>query len=165
MADQATLNMKSPMAEETPARAVARNTGEFLHDLVTLAELQTRLLIVDGQEGVRNLTLAALAMAGGLAVALAVLPVLLIALGLTLVELAGLSPAVAMAIAGLVGIFAAGALVLAGCLAWRRQCRGTFDRSVREWKQTSRWIKEALKGARGDASRKRLDSPTDYTHN
>ena len=165
MSGQASMNGTKTPVEETATRAVARNTGEFLHDLVTLAELQLRLVYVDGQEEVRNLLWPAMTVLAGVAVGCAALPVLLIALALTLTEVAHLSPAQAAGVAAGVGLLIAGILV--GCGWWGlRFPRGkAFERSEREWRQNLRWIKDALQKSVVDRSSNSTGSPVRYTNN
>ncbi len=150
MSNQTTMNGARANVEETPARAVARNTGEFLHDLVTLGELQLRLLILDCGEGLQRFVWPVAAILSGLALGLAALPVLLIALALTLTKVLQFTPAQAAGIAAGAGLLIAAVLVASGYLGWRAVRGGMFDRSQREWTQNVRWIKDALQRSGGD---------------
>jgi len=104
MSSQTSVSGVSAPVEETAARAVARNTGEFLHDLVTLAELQIRLLFIDGQEGAAKFVWPVVTIAVGLIVACAALPVGLIAFALMLTEMARFTPAQAAGISAAAGL-------------------------------------------------------------
>ena len=153
MSSQTSVSGVSAPVEETAARAVARNTGEFLHDLVTLAELQIRLLFIDGQEGAAKFVWPVVTIAVGLIVACAALPVGLIAFALMLTEMARFTPAQAAGISAAAGL-ALGAVVAGiGYLALRSPKSAPFERSSREWRQNMRWIKDALQKSVREPSR------------
>jgi len=158
------MNGAPAPVEETAARAVARNTGEFLHDLVTLIELQMRLLFIDGQEGMRGLLWPTVTLVTGLAVGVATLPVALIALALTLTEVTSLSPAQSAAIAAGTGLLIAALFAGFGWWSLRSPRGNAFERSGREWRQNLRWIKDALQKSVVDRSRNSQRPPI-YPHN
>jgi len=143
MVDQAQQVNGSGRAEETPPRAVARSAGELLSDLVTLAELQGRLCMVDAQEGLSRLLWPAIVLAVGIVIALGSVPVALAALALALVEIARVTYAQAFGIALLVGIVLAAGLCGAGVAALRHWSN-VFNRSRTEWRQNLKWGKDAL---------------------
>jgi hypothetical protein len=128
---------------ETPPRAVARSAGELLGDLVTLAELQGKLCLVDARDGVSKLLTPAIVFAVGVMVALGCIPVALAAFALALVEIVRLTYAQAFGIALLVGVVLAGGLCY-GAIGYLRCCFQVFDRTKIEWHQNLKWGKDAL---------------------
>jgi hypothetical protein len=142
MVDQAPI--AKPAGSDSPPRAVARNAAEFVHDVVTLVELQTGLLKIDFQQTLARLTVPAIVLAMGAVVVLSCLPILLASVALLMVELAGWTHAQAF-------FFAVGCgLVLGGgasfWAAWR--LRTSFDRLQRsrdEFAQNVAWVKQVLK--------------------
>jgi len=143
MVDQAQQVNGSGRAAETPPRAVARSAGELLSDLVTLAELQARLCMVDAQEGLNRLLRPAIVLAVGIAVALGCIPVALTALALALVEIMRLTYAQAFGIALVVGMILAGGLCGAA-VASLQHWSNAFNRSRTEWHMNVKWGKDAL---------------------
>lgn len=129
---------------ELPPRAVARNTAEFLHDVTTLAELQAKLLIVDCQQGLRNLLVPIITLVVGLAVAVGCVPVGLAALALTLAETTELTLAASLGIALLVGLVLAAGLTLSAYF-YLRSGLSFLDRSYYEWSRNVVWAKDMLK--------------------
>ncbi len=165
MSNQATMSGANAHEGETPARSVARNTGEFLHDLVTLGELQLRLLMLDGQEGLQRFIWPVVGIFAGLACGFAALPVLLIAFSLMLTELWQFTPAQAAGIAAGAGLLIGLLLIGGGWLGWRAVRGGMFERSEREWKQNVRWIKDALQRSGGDPSPSWMRGTTPFSKN
>jgi len=143
MVDQAQQVNGSGRAEETPPRAVARSAGELLSDLVTLAELQARLCLVDAQEGLNRLLWPTIVLLAGIVVALGSIPVALAALALFLVEAARLTYAQAFGISLAIGIILAGGLCGAGIVSLRHWSK-VFNRSRTEWHMNMKWGKDAL---------------------
>lgn len=129
---------------ELPPRAVARNTGEFLHDITTLAELQGKLLLVESREGFNKLVIPIATLVAGLAIALGCVPIALAALAITLVEAAEFSLAAAMGISLLVGVVLAAVLAIGGYY-WVRSGLSFLDRSYYEWQRNVAWAKDMLK--------------------
>jgi hypothetical protein len=164
MFDQAPINGSRPPAGETAARAVARNTGEFLHDLVILAELQIRLLLIDGQQSINGMLGLVIMLGAGIAVACATVPVLLIALALLLTEVAKFTPAQAAGTAAAVGFLVAGLLVICGWMGLRKAPKNAFERSEKEWKQNLRWIKDALQKSGSDPARRNGSRHAEYVN-
>ena len=165
MSGQTTMNGSQAPADETAAHSVDRNTGEFLHDLVTLGELQLQLLFIEGQEKLRGLLWPVITLVAGLVVGSATLPVALIALALTLTELTSLSPAQSAGIAAGVGLLVAALFVGFGWWALKSPRGNAFERSGREWRQNLRWIKDALQKSVGDRSRNAHRPAPLYPHN
>lgn len=138
-------------ASETPPRAVARSAGELIHDLVTLAELQGRLALIDARDGVSRLSMAVAMLGAGVLVVGGCIPIALAALALVLVETTTLTNAQAFGIALLVGLLIAA--LLAGIGYWYLRSGGNvFERSQAEWRQNLRWAKDALKANRSGTS-------------
>ena len=143
MVDQAQIDAAVEAPQPAPA-AVARNTGEFVQDLLTLSELQLRLLLVDLRQGLWDLVPPVLLLVGGLAVAVACLPVAMMTLAFGLIEAANLPHWKAFAIALLAGIGVTLVLLIAGWVLLRRQ-DPMCERSGIEWRQNVRWIKDAIR--------------------
>ncbi|MDX1945031.1 MAG: phage holin family protein [Pirellulaceae bacterium] len=137
------MNGSAPRAE-APPRAVARSTGELLEDLLTLGELQVRLLAVDAQQGVARLAMPALCFAAGLLLAVGCIPVGLAALALWIDETTTLSLAQSLGVSLLAGVVLAAILLAGGWAAFRRRC-DLFARSREEWRQNAGWVRSALK--------------------
>ena len=129
---------------ELPPRAVARNTAEFLHDLVTLGELQGKLLLVDCRQGMRQLLVPIATLVVGLVVAIGCVPVALAALALAIVETTELKLAESLGIALAVGL-AAGAALTMGAYLWLRHGFTFLERSYYEWGRNRLWAKDTLK--------------------
>jgi len=139
-ADEKPTNGRS----ELPPRAVARSTGEFLHDVTTLAELQGKLLLVDCQAGLRKLLVPIVSLVIGLVVAIGCVPIALAALAITLVETTELTLAASLGIALLVGLVLAAVLTI-GAYFYLRSGFSFLDRSYYEWQRNVAWAKDMLK--------------------
>ena len=129
---------------ETSAAAGVRNgVGELLHDVVSLGELQAQLLAVDARESVQKAQTPIVLLAGGATLALGAVPVLLLALGESLVLWLQWERAAAYLVAGLVGVVVGGATVY---VAWQQTGAvvAVFERSRAELAENIRWIKYAL---------------------
>jgi len=140
---------------ESPVREAARSAAGVWHHVLTLAELQVRLFLVEVGEGLTGLRTAAIVVMGGCVLALAALPVLLVCLALTLVEAAHVSPAAAFAIVALLSLTISGAMVVGG--AKRLQRAITVPRSSSEWKLNWSWLKTTLQEERGALNRPRAE--------
>lgn len=141
MVDQAKVNGRG---ESSPASGVGENVADLTHDLLALAELQFQLLLVDLREGGSHSKLPLALIAAGALLALGTVPVALLGIGWLLVNLAELSQGVAFLVT------AAGALLLAGLLAWwgysrLRGAMSLLTRSRGEFAANIHWIKQALK--------------------
>jgi uncharacterized membrane protein YqjE len=141
MDDQATVARGNGHAIR-PAAALGRGVGGFAADLLSLAELQWQLLMLDlresGQNVVAPLVLAGLAIALGLGV----FPVLLIAIAFGFIG-AGMAAGWAFLISAVIGLVVAGVLAV---IAWglSRQIFQPINRSKQELAENIRWIKESL---------------------
>ena len=143
MVDQTTMNGRSRAAR------LGRNVSDYAHDVVTLAELQLRLLSVDVRDGARAAGPAgALIVAGSLA-ALGSIALLFVAMALALAELTGWPHSVSFAISAVVGLAAGGILAYLG---WKKLVSAgkTLGRSKAEFVETLKWIKESLRPSEDD---------------
>jgi hypothetical protein len=157
MVDQAQITCRAPLADrptngranELPTRAVARSTAEFLHDITTLAELQSKLLVVDLQEGVKKLVISAILLVLGTIIALGTVPVALAAIALTLAYFIPDWPLAAhFGIALLIGIVLAAALAVPALFAIKKNV-WMFDRSRDECIRNMQWAKDAMRRMSG----------------
>src|SRR5688572_25706998 len=90
MVDQATVKSTNGRAE-SPPHAVVRSASEFVHDVLTLAELQGKLFMVDFQDGLKKLIWPAIGLAVGGVLALCCVPLALTTIALAIEELTTLS--------------------------------------------------------------------------
>jgi hypothetical protein len=142
MVDQATMNNGR---NATPAAAMTRNMSDLTSDIASLAELQTRLFLLDVKESMTRIaTPIVLAVIGG-ALLLGSLPVLLLAIAASLILL-GIGLATALFIAFLIGTVL-GTIALAIARSRLRNAFVAFQRSREELAQNIRWIKGALSAA------------------
>lgn len=131
-------------ATHFPPRTVARNVGQFAHDVVSLAELQTELLKVDAEDYLKRTAKPLIALAITVVVALGCVPMALATLALGLVQ-AGLQTWLAFLIATATGLIIASVSGIAGWL-WINKSFDAFRRSRQEFRSNLTWIKLALKG-------------------
>src|SRR6185436_17579146 len=75
----------------TASKGLARDVGEFAHDVLTLAELQTQLFVADMQECGQRVRVPGLILLSGVALGLACFPIALAALALVVVQVFGTS--------------------------------------------------------------------------
>jgi hypothetical protein len=148
MVDQAQIDCAAPKPTngrtELPTRAVARSTGELLHDITTLAELQGKLLVVDLQDGVSKLMISVALVIGGAAIALGCVPIALAAIALTITTYVELPLAASFGIALLIGLVFAAALAVPALYAIKKGL-WMFERSRDEWRKNTQWAKEAMR--------------------
>lgn len=142
MVDQAKVN-GTGKAAETITGAAARNAGELLHDLVTLSELQGRLLVTDAREGVANLVTPIAVIAAGVLVLVGCIPVALVTVALLLIATTSLTQVQAFGIALGVGLVL-GAILAGGGLWYLRHGNPIFHRTQVEWRHNMQWAKDAL---------------------
>jgi hypothetical protein len=142
MVDQTKVNGADHPAETTTG-AVARSAGELLHDLVTLSELQGRLLITDAREGVSHLLTPIAVIAAGILVLVGSIPIALVTLALLLIQTTTLTQVQAFGVSLLVGLVI-GALLAGGGFWCLRHGNPMFHRTQTEWRQNVKWAKDAL---------------------
>jgi hypothetical protein len=148
MVDQATIGESSwttGSAGRRPSAAagVRNGVGELMHDVVTLSELQVKLLAVDTQEAVQKARSPLVVLGAGLGFALGALPVLLLALGECLVLYLQWERALAYLVSALLGAALGGGLLYAATQQLGA-VTAVFDRSRAEFADNVRWIKYAL---------------------
>jgi uncharacterized membrane protein YqjE len=123
---------------------VAGSVSGLTHDVIELAELQTRLLKLDLQKSTQKTRTCLILAVIGACLLLASLPVALVALAALLVEQFEWSQSAALGVATLVGLVLAG--IFAGA-AYGIARSGLFaiDRSRDEFNRNIAWIKSTLK--------------------
>ena len=122
---------------------LARDVGEFAHDVLTLAELQAQLFAADVQECGRRVLVPALVLAAGVSLGWACFPIALAALALVLVEVFQSSSAVAFVTTALVGGMVSALCCAIGWSQIRRRV-AVLRRSQQELVRNLRWIKKVL---------------------
>jgi Putative Actinobacterial Holin-X, holin superfamily III len=125
------------------SKGLARNVGEFAHDVLTLAELQGRLLIADVQEFRQRMVIPGLVLLGGVMLGLACFPIALAGLAFALVEVLELSNATGFLLALVIGAVLSAVLCVIGWLQVRSHV-AVLGRSKREFAHNLSWIKKVL---------------------
>ncbi len=125
-------------------RSAARNMAHLLHDAVTLAQLQLRLLMLDCQQLRTKLGAPLIAIGVGIVVALSCVPVALAGIALVFRDVGGLTWLEAVwstfALALVVGV------VCVACgVWWLRGVSNLFESSRVEWTQNIERLKEMLR--------------------
>lgn len=142
MVDQATVTPPEQKTESAP-RVMARTTGELLLDMLTLAELQGKLLLLDMKQARQVMMPMAIWLVAGTVLLASCLPILLVTTALLLAETTRLSLAQSFLVSLLLGASAG-----AGCLYWAKRClqhhSPTFQRSQSEWRANASWCKNVL---------------------
>lgn len=143
MVDQTTMNGRGRAAR------LGRNVSDYAHDVVTLAELQLRLLAVDLRDGSRAAGPAGALIVAGFLAALGSIPLLFVAFALALAEFAGWPYSVGFAVSAAAGMVAGGAAAYFG---WKKLLAAgkNLGRSKAEFVQTLKWIKESLRPSEED---------------
>jgi len=131
----------------TASKGLARDVGEFAHDVLTLAELQAQLFVADMQECGQRVRVPGLILLGGAALGLACFPIALIALALVVVQVLGTSYAIGFLIAAGLG---AALSALMCSLGWYqvRERVAVLGRSQQALARNLRWIKKVLERSR-----------------
>ncbi len=143
MVSQATMNGR-PIEEATSA--VGEHVVNLTSDLVSLAELQGQLLVIDAKETCDQATTPALIAVAGVCVLLSAISLLLAAVVETL------SIRTELTWEGACWLVAVGAILCAtlaigyGLAKMRRACR-TLQRSQAEFQENLRWIKKVVQQA------------------
>lgn len=141
MSHQTTMNGQHNGA--SPTSGVGSNLAGLTHDLMTLGELQCQLIGVDLREVLSKSIVPAMVIVGSILLGLGTMPVILLGIGWSLVNLAGFSIGVTFLIVSLI------ALILAASATWWGLTRlihalGTLQRSQSELAENLRWVKRAL---------------------
>jgi hypothetical protein len=135
--------MNGKRAVESPVRVAARSAAGLWHHVLTLVELQIRLVGKELSQVLSRAGMAAgLIFVGGV-IALTAMPIVLIAVALVLVEALGLSPAGAFALTALLAFLVAAGLILAGW--WQLRKGVDLPRSREEWRLNWNWLKTTLR--------------------
>jgi hypothetical protein len=122
---------------------IVSNIADFGNDIATLAELQSKLTLLDAKEAAARATVPVIALAVGLVVALGSVPVLLIGLADLIASNTRLSAGTAQLIVGAVGFALAlgvGFFGLKGSIA----SLDSFRRSKEELSRNLSWIRTVL---------------------
>jgi hypothetical protein len=143
MVDQATLKSTNGRGD-SPPRAVAKSAAELLHDVLTLAELQGKLLKVDCQNGLRKLIVPTVCLAFGAVLALCCVPLALTAIALGLAETTALTHSQSFAVV-LVSAAVVAAVLVFAAVSYLRHGWQMFDRSQTELARNLQWSKDMLK--------------------
>lgn len=145
----ARVSIDSPLTE-----GVFGNLSEFVNDCTTLGELQVKLALLDARESAARAALPiGLAIAGAV-LALACLPVLLLAIGQLVVQYTDLSAGWAYLIVAVLGLIIGGLLALLFGLRLGPAFT-SFQRSREEFTRNLAWIKTVLAySGRGSSNRR-----------
>ncbi len=143
---QMNRNGKGPSA----VRDVARSAAGLWHHLMTLAELQGRLFVIEVRAAILGIRTPAILVAISGVLAVTAIMLSPICAALVLVELTGISPALAFAIViGLSLLVSSGMMYAAYC---RFQTVAALPRSLLEWRLNWNWLKSALQRQNTNAS-------------
>ncbi len=143
MVDQAPLKSTNGRSE-SPPRAVARSAAEFVHDVLTLGELQGKLFIVDVETGLQKLIWPAVGLAVGAVMALCCVPLGLATIALAIDETTRLTLAQSFGVVlGGAALFAV--LLVTAAVMYLRHGWNMFDRSRTELSRNLQWSKDMLR--------------------
>ena len=144
---QARMNGRD--TEETTVSEVTSHFSGLAYDLITLAELQARLLFLDVREATQRSAVTLVCLVVMAVFTVSAVPVCLLGISELLVEYAGWHRAVAYLVVG--GVFAAGA-VAGGILAAKRLIRvsAVFSRSHQELQDNLEFVKRLVRGPEND---------------
>lgn len=128
--------------QPSASASVGQSVGQVVRDIVSLTELQIELFKTDAQESAARLMRPLIILSVGFLLALAALPVGLIAIAVGLIAL-GLPAVAAYALVALASLIAALAVA-----AWARhrlhEMPAAFARSQEELARNLTWIKDAV---------------------
>ena len=142
MGHQTKINERNGSPQTTP-RALARDVGEFAHDVFTLAELQAQLLVTDLQECRQRVFVPGMVLLCAAAMGLGCFPVALAALALSLIQVFETSYAAGFLLATIVGAILSALLGVSGWLLVRKRL-AVLQRSQQELVRNLHWIKKVL---------------------
>lgn len=142
MGHQTKIDERNGSPESAP-KALARDVGEFAHDVFTLAELQAQLFVTDVRECSQRAFMPGLVLLIGVALGLACFPIALVALALALVQVFEASYAAGFLIAAIAGAVSSAVLSVIGWLLVRGRL-AVLRRSRDELLRNLRWIKKVL---------------------
>ncbi len=121
--------------------------GALIHDLISLMELQTRLLLKDLGDLQAGALVSLAMLAAGIVLAFATAPVLLLTVGWCLVEFASFPLWAAMATSVVGGGIAPAMLLM--YFGWKlfREKSSVLKRSASELEENTRWLKHRIKSS------------------
>ncbi len=137
MGGQTTMNGNSQQSENG---GMLGNVADLGTNLLTLAELQTRLVTKEAQESFARSRRALALLAAGLVTAASALPVLMLGLAELVVEATGVSHGLGLVVvaAGVVGICG---LIVGACLYWLKRMQLTLPYSREEAVRNWNWVR------------------------
>lgn len=130
-------------AAVTASHGLAGDVGAFALDVLTLTELQSRLLVADLRECNRRALVPGLVVLCGLTLGLACIPLALVTVALGLVQYLETSQFTAFLIVVVVGAVGSALLCMVGWTKVRRRT-AVLGRSRDELVRNLRWIKRVL---------------------
>ena len=136
----------------TAPRAVAHNLSEWLHDALTLGDLQLRLAWLDARLLSKELIYPSVVLVVGLVIVLSCVPIALATIALALDEATQLTAAQAFGFT-LAGGLVVGAVLALAAVLWIRRSVHPFRRSITECDANVQWIKKVLQQNMGSARR------------
>ncbi len=147
MPRQAELNGHS--APEATVGEVTTHASGLAYDLITLAELQARLLFLDMREATRRSAITAVILSAMAVFSVSAVPVCLLGISELLIEYAEWHRAVAYLTVGSVGAIAAliGAFIAAKRLV---KIGAVFGRSHQEFQDNLEFVKRLVRGPEND---------------
>jgi hypothetical protein len=142
MVGETKMNTNGRVRSKDPK--VMTSFADLAHDVIELAELQSKLFTLDVKSSAQKTRTSLLLAAAGACVLLGSIPVALFALAEVFVEQLGWSEAGGFAVATLIGLVISGGLLAAG---WMRFKSGlnTMHRSREELSRNIAWIKASLR--------------------
>lgn len=141
MSSPATMNGEQRVDEA--AVGIGENVANLAYELVTLTELQAQLVMLDLREGGSRALKPAGFLAGGFAIVLGTMPVLILGLGGVLADQTKLSHPVGWLIVGAVTLII-GCLCMWGASIKLQKATQVLERSRVEFNENLRWIKKVL---------------------
>jgi hypothetical protein len=143
MADQATVSRNNGSNTLASPLTLVGNIADFGNDIATLAELQAKLTLLDAKDAATKATTPLILLVGGLVLALASLPVILLGLADLIASTLKISSGVSQLIVGLAALSLAGGAALVG---WKGSTGSltSFRRSSEELTRNLSWIRTVL---------------------
>ena len=126
-----------------PPENVARSIGGMFSDLLSLSELQVKLLKRDGSEAIHRTYVSIAFLVVGLLILLACLPVGMLAVVYSLHEFCQLSMSISMIIVVATGLVSGAILALIAYFKLKR-VGNVFERSQTELSKNIDWLKNSM---------------------
>ena len=130
----------------TDSGKASKHLGYVVHDVISLLELQTQLLVADCKESLLRLMIAGISLLVALFFLLGSIPILLAAFAAVLVQSTGMSSGLALLLSAVLGLLVGCGLGFWGLRSLRRIGQ-VFRRSGRELNRNLSWLKDALKAS------------------